>query len=251
MIKLTNSPLELARASQAEMKTDLKQTVDQLMEVFKTNYEESKEKLPYSEIEGQIRSKLENTFESCDNRFIQGYAILLDDAWQNKKNLLPYLAKIDKQAEREEGLKTGQPLWEILGLHEDAISTFYTTALYLLEHKRYEEASHAFFCLSFLSPNIAPIWQGLARSEWALNRKEEALNAYQAALLVEGNNFHLYSEAIRCAVECQNGKTLAEFLNIAIEYAEQHPEESASKALQQSALKLKQEFSWILNQEGG
>ena len=48
---------------------------------------------------------------------------------------------------------------------QDALSTFYTTALYLLEHNKYEEAGHAFFCLSLLCPQMAIFWQGLARSE--------------------------------------------------------------------------------------
>lgn len=243
--------LELGQAAQAEMKKNLNQTIDQLMADLKANHDESKEKLPYLEIEKEVRSQLENVFETCGNRFIQGYVILLDDAQKNKKNLFPYLPeKLDKQNESEENLNNRKNLWEILGLHANALSTFYTTALNLLERNKYQEASNAFFCLSLLSPNMAPIWQGLARSEWALNRKEDALDAYQAALLVEGNRFNLYSEAIRCAVECKDGKKLAAFLDIALEYADQHPEETTSKALKDSALKLKEEFSWIIDQKG-
>jgi tetratricopeptide (TPR) repeat protein len=250
------NPIELVQEATTEIQADFKGVIDHLMDVFKTDYEESKEEPPYSEIEGEFRSGLENQFQSSIHRFLKGYALLLHDAQETQSNVYlclgeKILEKKTQSEELEKRLTQGENLSQILGFSEAALSVFYKTALYFLEHGQYEQAGDAFFCLCLLSPNIALFWQGLARSEWALKHQEEALNAYQAALLVAGNDFSLYGEAVNCAIECKNGKKIAEFLDIAIEYAEQHPEDSSGKALQQSALKLKQEFSWLIQQDGG
>ena len=195
-----------------------------------------------------------------NTRFFKGYSLLLEEilhvaeARSQKPNLLPYrfdekvMKTIKDDSDVKKKLEEGSDLLEFLGLGDEALLTLYETAVNLLEYNKNEEASHAFFFLTILSPSYVAFWQGLARSEAKLNNTEKALAAYKAALMTDQNNADLFSEAIRYALEIKNGKSVEEFLNLAIELDEDHPGVVENEELRQSAISLKNELSWIINQ---
>src|SRR5690348_11915475 len=88
----------------------------------------------------------------------------------------------DKKLLKKE-LAEGKSAQEILGFSQETMAKFYKAAYELFEHKRYQDAAHAFLFLATLNPHQHEYWLGLGMSTQLCQDYEAAIDAYELAAL--------------------------------------------------------------------
>lgn len=82
-----------------------------------------------------------------------------------------------------QALISGEPLYKLYSLPEDVINARYALAYNLYGSRKYAEAEQLFKWLCvYQAPNAAN-WMGLAASRQAQNKFEDAIDAYQMAMV--------------------------------------------------------------------
>lgn len=147
----------------------------------------------------------------------------------------------------QEKLNQGETYQQILGFSDDAVLGFYDVAKELMNQQRYGDAADAFFFLTQLAPQVKAFWLGMARSERLNNRLEEAIGLYLCVIAMEEADKSIFMESVRCCLAAGKKEEALQILDVALEYAAEHPESPESKDLHDTSIECKE---WILEQTG-
>jgi len=157
-------------------------------------------------------------------------------------------AQINNPTAFTQKIEEGATTQELLGFSDEAVMDFYDAACSLLDQKEYKKAADAFFFLAHLAPQVKAFWLGMARSERLNKNTKAAVGWYVNAILIDQSDTDLYMECVRC---CIGGKCYEEavaVLNLALAYAQDHPDEEGMTELHDVAIQGKE---WLLSQPQG
>lgn len=121
-------------------------------------------------------------------------------------------------------LLNGKQVSEQLKLDPEDIAIMYRHALELFKQEKYQDASHAFFFLSFLDNTNFDIWIGLGMSLQMTKHYEAAIIAYELAAVREIENPIPYFYLAKCLFAIHDHKAALEAIEMAIEYSEDVPQ---------------------------
>jgi tetratricopeptide (TPR) repeat protein len=121
----------------------------------------------------------------------------------------------------EESNKSAQ---ELCGISWAFMNRAYLKAKYLLDEKRYEDASCLFMFLRYLNSEVFEFWLGEAIALQELAKFEEALESYTMTLLLQPDNPYCFFEMADCLYQLKEMPACVEALNLCIEYAATDPQ---------------------------
>jgi type III secretion system low calcium response chaperone LcrH/SycD len=132
-------------------------------------------------------------------------------------------------------LLMGGTVQEVFKLSNQVLEKYYQTSERLLQQKRYEEASDAFFFLIYLNPYYHSFWVCLGLAEQGKGHYSDALFAYLIAQATKKEDPIPYLNAAKCFLALGEKEVAAENIDHAIHYCEREYE-----VLKSEAEKLKQ-----------
>lgn len=177
--------------------------------------------------EEQLINNLEKGLESLVEDFNQGliaiYAVLEEaKVASNATNVaIPSLEELqerlanlsDKPVTDEETV-----LQELLEISDEALSVMFVAAHHHLSKNDYIQAANAFQVLTLLLPQIGDFWIGLGSSLEMQQKREEALDAFRAATILEPWNPAGYARACILALEMNQKDVAREIIHTAREW---------------------------------
>ncbi len=116
-------------------------------------------------------------------------------------------------------LAEGKTAQQIMELQDSTMAKFYGAAYYLFEHKRYEDAAHAFLFLATLNPYIHDYWLGLGMATQMCQNYEAAIDAYELAAFCDINSPVPYFYLAKCLFAIHDRESALQALDLAIETA--------------------------------
>ena len=157
-------------------------------------------------------------------------------------------ARINDAQSFSQKIEQGATTQELLGFSNEAVMDFYEAACSLLDQKEYTKAADAFFFLAHLAPHVKAFWLGMARSERLNRNTKAAIGWYVNALLVDQSDTDLYMECVRCCIAGECHEEAVAILNLALAYAQDHPDEEGMAELHDVAIQGKE---WLMGQLKG
>jgi tetratricopeptide (TPR) repeat protein len=129
----------------------------------------------------------------------------------------------------------GKILQKIFGFSNETALLFYETAKNILEQKRAKDAINAFVFLTTLNPYVPSFWMGLGMAQQLNQEHNVALDSYNMALTLEGKQIFPYIVAAQCCIEIKDFDQATNLMELAEQYAAEHPEDEASAKLAEDA----------------
>lgn len=117
----------------------------------------------------------------------------------------------------------------VFGVSDQVLDTYYQTSWRLLEEKRFEEASDAFFFLVHLNPFYHSFWLGLGIAEQAKENYGDAAFAYLMAQATQKEDPIPYMNSARCFLALGEKEVAKENVEQALEYCGSDPKFSDLK----------------------
>lgn len=121
-----------------------------------------------------------------------------------------------------EGFVEGKTYQDLLEIPEDAMQAMFERAMRYFDEAHFDEAADCFLFLAVLNPMVSNLWIRSGNAEQALERYEEALEAYSMAMLCDADDPfpHYYSAEIYLELQCyQEAK---ECLSICLHLINEH-----------------------------
>lgn len=138
----------------------------------------------------------------------------------------------------KEQLAEGHSAQEILEFSDETMAKFYGAAYRLFEHQKYLEAGKAFLFLVTLNPYNHDYWIGLGMCSQLNKDYEAAVDAYEMAAICRIDNPVPYFYLAKCLFALHDRDSALQALDLAIDYAETHPEFSDLKVQAETAKEL-------------
>lgn len=135
-------------------------------------------------------------------------------------------------------LSEGVSAQEILGFSDETMAKFYGAAYRLFEHHRYQEAANAFLFLVTLNPYNHDYWVGMGMCAQLTKDFESAIDAYEMAAICRIDSPVPYFYLAKCLFSLHDRESALQALDLAIEYAEEHPEYRELKSQAEAAKDL-------------
>ncbi len=136
---------------------------------FKTDLEKG-----YAILIQALQEKNQNyTYKDLQRFFIPSYKF---EELQNNETILQQVEK-------------GEPLYRFLGFSEDDIYEIYLVVVSLLNLERDQDAYYVAKLLTTFAHNVSAFWHIYGISLFRLERFEEAVDAFKAALTIEPENY--------------------------------------------------------------
>lgn len=132
--------------------------------------------------------------------------------------------KLDNKALLKKELAAGKSAQEIMEFTDESMAKFYAGAYHLFENKRYYDAANAFLFLVTLNPYNHDYWVGLGMTMQMCADFETAINAYEMAIICNLESPVPYFYLAKCLFAIHDRPSALEALNLALEYASEHPE---------------------------
>lgn len=132
--------------------------------------------------------------------------------------------KLKNRSKLKKELSEGKTAQEIMEFSDKTVARFYEAAYRLFQANRYEDAANAFLFLVTLNPYNHDFWLGLGMSAQMLGDQEAALDAYEMAASCQIDNPVPYFYLAKILFESNDRDNALEALNLAIEYAGEHPD---------------------------
>lgn len=143
----------------------------------------------------------------------------------------------------------GKSLQEIFGFSNETALIFYETAKNILEQKRAKDAINAFVFLTTINPYIPSFWMGLGMAQQLNQEHTVALDSYNMALTLEGREIFPYIVAAQCCIEIKDFDKATNLMELAEQYAVEHPEDEFSGKLAEDA-KAAKAYVWEQKMRG-
>ncbi|KIC76614.1 Low calcium response locus protein H [Neochlamydia sp. TUME1] len=121
-------------------------------------------------------------------------------------------------------LAQGKTAQQILEFSDETMVKFYGAAYRLFDHRRYVEAAQAFLFLVTLNPYNHEYWVGLGMCSQLNKDYEAAIDAYEMAAICRIDNPVPYFYLAKCLFALHDRESALQALDLAIEYASNHPE---------------------------
>lgn len=121
-------------------------------------------------------------------------------------------------------LAEGKTAQEILGFSDETMAKFYGAAYRLFEHHRYVDAANAFLFLVTLNPYNHDYWVGMGMCSQLSKDYETAIDAYEMAAICRIDSPVPYFYLAKCLFALHDRDSALQALDLALEYAENHPE---------------------------
>lgn len=129
-------------------------------------------------------------------------------------------AKLKNKKLLKKELAEGKTAQEIMEFSDKTMAKFYRAASLLFEHKRYQDAAHAFLFLATLNPHYHEYWLGLGMATQLCQDYESAIDAYELAALCNISSPVPYFYLAKCLFAIHDRESALEALNLAIETAD-------------------------------
>jgi type III secretion system low calcium response chaperone LcrH/SycD len=142
----------------------------------------------------------------------------------------------------EKQLAAGKSAQEILEFSDETMIKFYQAAYRLFEHRRYSEAANAFLFLVTLNPYNHDYWVGLGMCAQLNKDFESAVDAYEMAAICRIESPIPYFYLAKCLFALHDRESAQQALDLAVEYAQNHPEFSELKEQAEEARNLLHDF---------
>ena len=143
----------------------------------------------------------------------------------------------------------GKNLQQIFGFSNETALLFYEVAKNILEQKRAKDAVNAFIFLTTINPYISSFWMGLGMAHQLNQEHDEALDSYNTALTLEGEQIFPYIVASQCCIEMKEFDKATEVIELAETYAAEHPDDETSAKLAEDA-KAAKAYVWEQKMKG-
>lgn len=144
-------------------------------------------------------------------------------------------ARLKNKKLLQKQLAEGKSAQEILDFSDETMAKFYGAAYRLFEHHRYQEAGKAFLFLVTLNPYNHDYWVGLGMCAQLTKEFEAAIDAYEMAAICRIDSPVPYFYLAKCLFSLHDRDSALQALDLAIDYAENHPEYSDLKAQAEAA----------------
>ncbi len=119
---------------------------------------------------------------------------------------------------------------DALGINDQQLEEYYTLSWKLLEEKRYEESSDAFFFLLNLNPYYQKFWLGFGIAEQAKENYVDAAFAYLMAQIMKKDDPVPYLNSAKCFLALEEKGVAAENIEQAIKYCGENSDLEAIKS---------------------
>lgn len=147
---------------------------------------------PFEVHADKIRASIATTFQQFQKRFALGHHILLAEIEKeltpDKETLASYLIHDEKLHQLKNPddfflfLAEKRQLYDVLGLSQEAVVTFYRAACSIIDEKRYDEGVNAFFFLVTIAAQVADFWLNLGYCYSQIGEYEPAIEAYSRGI---------------------------------------------------------------------
>lgn len=165
---------------------------------------------------GMFRQRAAQEFDQSvqgfQDRMILGL-LALRELYEKRKNaadfdeaqeVIPFLEP-EFMAGKEDSLAKAvdeeSDLQEILGIELADIVKAHDLATEFFAEERYEDAADAFFCLSMIAPSVPELLNALAQAEYHAGRKDQAVNCYTFAYLLDAADVRPLVQAAYCLLQ--------------------------------------------------
>lgn len=101
----------------------------------------------------------------------------------------------------EAAYKEGKTMQDLFGFSNEVMLDFYKAAVTLYEERRYEDSLAAFIFLSTVNPGVPCFWKGKGLCFEGLQKWDQALRAYDQAIMANPTNIDGYGVTIRFLLE--------------------------------------------------
>ncbi len=182
----------------------------------------------YEKYQAEVLAKIEKGLESLLEDFTEGIEAIyevLEEAKvsANATNVqIPTLEEIGRRLSKlsEKGEKNDEAvLQELLEVSDEALSIMFVAAHLIKSKGSSNRAVKAFQALTLLLPQIGDFWLGLGASLELQGSKEDALDAYRAATILEPSNPAGYQQAALLAFEMNQKDVAQEIIQTAKAWA--------------------------------
>ncbi len=182
----------------------------------------------YEQYEAQVINRYESGLKTLLEDFTEGLQAIYDCLEEAKVSahaenvVLPSLEELknrlsnlsNKPIDNEEAV-----LQELLEISDEALSVMFVAAHLLKSKGASNLAVKAFQALTLLLPQIGDFWIGLGASLEMQGSKEDALDAYRAATILEPSNPVGYQQAALMAYELNQKDVAREIIQTAKAFA--------------------------------
>lgn len=128
-------------------------------------------------------------------------------------------ALLENKIKIKKDLSEGKTIQQELEFSDETIAKFYSAAYHMLENKKYQDASNAFFFLITLNPDSYDDWMGLGISTQLCGHYEEAVDAYEMGAIIKPENPIPYFYLAKCFFAMHEKNHALQAIDLAIEYA--------------------------------
>ena len=175
----------------------------------------------YEQHQEKFIQKIETGLDDLVADFVQGLRAIysvIDEAIAKSSSSPVQLPTLEQIADRL--IQLGQEpiadeeltLQELLNISDSALSVMFVGAHLLQTASKYDQAAKAFQALTLLHPKIGDFWIGLGAALEMQDKKEEALDAFRAAAILEPSNAAGYQQAAILAYELDDYKGACEII---------------------------------------
>ena len=127
-------------------------------------------------------------------------------------------------------LASGASAQKIAGFSDETMALFYGAAHKLFDRQKYQEAANAVLFLLSLNSFMYEYWLGYGMASQMLNAFETAIDAYEVAAILEVENPVSYFYLSKCLFAIHDRPNARQAIELAIEYAGDHPQYQDLKA---------------------